>query len=93
MLNLALEKYEAERKKDLLDREFKKASADDADLIEAHVEEFFQQHWLRQCSGESTRDCRRALEYLLRQRVRRKGGEVRGIFFATDRALARCGVA
>ena len=41
---------------------------DDRDCVEPDVEELLQQHWLRQCSSQSTRDRCRALQHVFRQR-------------------------
>jgi len=39
------------------------------DLSEPHVEEFLQKRWLRQRTGQSTRECCRGLEHVLGQRL------------------------
>jgi len=48
-------------------REPDRLSLDDGDFFEAHIEELLQQHWLRQRSGQSPREGRRAFEHVLRQ--------------------------
>lgn len=42
----------------------------DVNLLEAHVEKLFQQHWFHQCSGQSAGQGGRAFEHRFRQGLR-----------------------
>ena len=46
-----------------------RSALDDRDCLEPDVEELLQQHWLRQCTGQSTGERRRTFQHFFRQRL------------------------